>query len=243
MATRWIYTTLLVAGVLAGTAQAQTVQLPTLRVFSVNTTVSVPDRGGLNLGGVDTYRSASVSRGVPGLSGVPGIGPLFGSRSIGSSTTSAGASVTATIIDHHEIDAHLLAEAAARRGEDLRLAPVSDRERRLAAHVAAGMATTTLGGETILAGASLVEIHARRKAVESREFAEMVELFERGLRAEAAGQMGAARCCYATVARRGPHSLKKRARQRLVQINAPRSATETTTPRLAETSHPRLAGK
>jgi hypothetical protein len=59
---------------------AQIIQLPTLRVFNVRTSVSVPDGGIINLGGVNRSASGSISRGVPGLPG-----PLFNNRGIGHS--------------------------------------------------------------------------------------------------------------------------------------------------------------
>ena len=52
-------------------ALAQTVQLPTLQTFSVNTSVLVPDRGQTYLGGITRSRSRSSIRGLPGISGVP----------------------------------------------------------------------------------------------------------------------------------------------------------------------------
>ena len=47
----------------ASSARAQAVQLPTFRYFTVDTTVSVPDRGGAVLGGVSRASSGTTSRG------------------------------------------------------------------------------------------------------------------------------------------------------------------------------------
>ena len=94
---------------------AQVVQLPSFGTFGIGTTVSVPDRGATLLGGVSRGASGSVSRGVPGLSGVPGAGRLFGNRAIGSSRSVSTASVHLTIIDLEELDRETLAEAARRR--------------------------------------------------------------------------------------------------------------------------------
>jgi len=101
----------------ASVAPAQVVQLPTYRVFSVGTSVSVPDGGAAYLGGVTRGAWGSSSRGVPGLSQVPGLNRLFTNRGIGSSVSSSHAYATATIIDHAEMDRMLLSEAGARRGE------------------------------------------------------------------------------------------------------------------------------
>ena len=43
---------------------ATTVQLPSFSIFSVNTTVSVPDSGGMYLGGVNRARDSSTTRGL-----------------------------------------------------------------------------------------------------------------------------------------------------------------------------------
>jgi hypothetical protein len=90
------------------------VQLPTFSLFTVSTTVSVPDGGGVFLGGVNRAASGRVERGVPG---VP-----FRNRGFGSARSASGMHVSATIIDHKEMDEAILAEAAARRGG----APLSD---------------------------------------------------------------------------------------------------------------------
>src|SRR5205085_7321625 len=84
-----------------GPQVASTVQLPTFSSFNVTTTVSVPDRGGMYLGGVDRGVDSTVNR---------GIGPLR-NRGIGSSRTTSNVSVSATIIDNAELDRAVLAEA------------------------------------------------------------------------------------------------------------------------------------
>jgi hypothetical protein len=97
----------LLLGLMATSARAQaptTVQLPTFRFFTVQTTVSVPDRGSASLGGITRSSSSSTWRGVPGLRG---------SRSLASGRDAGGVSVHATIIDHAELDRAVL--AAARR--------------------------------------------------------------------------------------------------------------------------------
>lgn len=94
--------------VMLGTAEAQviqqqTVQLPTFHYFGVSTTVVVPTRGTIPLGGV-TYG---------GMVRTP-------YDKVGSSFERFSAvnqlSLCATVIDHNEIDRALLAEAARRRG-------------------------------------------------------------------------------------------------------------------------------
>src|SRR5438067_1677717 len=83
-----------------------TVQLPTFSFFTVQTTVSVPDGGGMSLGGINRAADGTVTRGMAPLN-----------RGIGSTRGASGVSVHATIIDREEMDKAVLAEAAAKRGE------------------------------------------------------------------------------------------------------------------------------
>src|SRR5437868_10315948 len=93
---------------------ATTVQLPTFSVFTVQTTVSVPDGGGIALGGIDRGVDSTVNRN----SG------LTRNRGIGSSRAASGVSVSATIIDRDEMDRAILAEAAARRSVPIDSSPL-----------------------------------------------------------------------------------------------------------------------
>ena len=90
-------------------AQAQIVMLPTIRVFRINTAVSVPDGGSISLGGVNGYREQSISRG----SGLPG--PLFNNRGISKQTSASNAAVSANVIVMSEYEEAVLAEARRRR--------------------------------------------------------------------------------------------------------------------------------
>ncbi len=82
---------------LASTATAQsvntTVQLPTFRVFNVNTVVSVPDGGTLTIAGGSTS-SSSFSR-------------RRRSRSLSRSVSPVGVSVSPTLIIRSEVEAEL----------------------------------------------------------------------------------------------------------------------------------------
>src|SRR6188508_3046658 len=93
-------------------AFGQVVQLPTFHTFSVGTTVSIPDRGSMTLGGVDRASFGRNEFGVPGLNGVPGAGRLFGNRAIGSQVQSSRVNATATIMDLQELDRAVLDQAA-----------------------------------------------------------------------------------------------------------------------------------
>ncbi|GIW93554.1 MAG: hypothetical protein KatS3mg110_1595 [Pirellulaceae bacterium] len=131
MAGRWNWVLILLAA--GGTFRnglAQVVQLPVYHQFGVSTTVVVPDRGGVVLGGVDRYRAAD-SRFGPRLPLLPG------NRSTGYEVERSVAGVHATILDLQEMDRQLLGEAAqrgrwleatarARQPHDTRLMAASD---------------------------------------------------------------------------------------------------------------------
>ena len=127
-----------VVGLSADLAIAQVVQLPTFQQFSVNTTVSVPDRGAALLGGVNTSRSGSTTRSIPMLGRVPVANRLFQNRSFGRDSSSSQAHVRVTIIDHQELDEALLGQAAAtraRRMQPLVIDPIEAQARFITQHV------------------------------------------------------------------------------------------------------------
>lgn len=85
-------------------ATAQVVQLPSIRQFSYSGSVLVPDQGSTYLGGNASSSIRSRSRGLPGF------GPSPGSQ-FGQAQAASGASLSATIIDHNEIDRQILGES------------------------------------------------------------------------------------------------------------------------------------
>jgi hypothetical protein len=97
--------------------QQQTVQLPTFHYFGVQTTVVVPHRGSIPLGGV-SYGGSTRTR-------FDRVGPNYG---YGQFHETLGLSMSATIIDHDEMDRALLSEAARKRGAkfDVLGRPVDD---------------------------------------------------------------------------------------------------------------------
>lgn len=98
-----------------GFARAQniTVQQPVIGTFGVNTTVSVPDRGGAYLGGVSQRAAARNS-----------FGPLWSGTSWGEAASAQGASVRVWIHDTPTLD-----NAVYQAFENqLRATPAMDRE-------------------------------------------------------------------------------------------------------------------
>ena len=109
---------LLTVSLMVENVSAQVIQLPTLRFFNVNTTVSVPDGGTISLGGVNRSASGSISRGVPLLPG-----PLFNNRGIGSSHGSNQVTASAKIIVLSELEEEVMAEARRRKAVAARTDP------------------------------------------------------------------------------------------------------------------------
>lgn len=213
------------AGLLAGSAgevRAQAVQLPTFRYFGVQTTVSVPDRGGVVLGGVNSAASGSTRR---------GFGP-FANRASGSSIGASTASVHATIIDHREWDEAVLAEAARRRaesGDSLVLgspAPLTPAQQRVASkadylsqHVAtrpASAPSTALEPPPTID--SLAEVRARAAAREQAKLAEAESRLSAAIAAEEAGKLASARGHYEAAMRYGDENVRVIAAARYARI-------------------------
>jgi len=97
----------LASGILASDVNGQfvnrTVQLPTIRNFSIRTVVSVPDGGTTYLGGVSSSAAGQTSRGS--------FGPFrpFANRSSGYNVAGTGSAVSAKILSTREMDEDLTA--------------------------------------------------------------------------------------------------------------------------------------
>jgi len=96
-------------------ADAQiTLQLPQVAVFNVQTVVSAPDGGSAFLGGIGRSSTGAITRGVPGLSNIPGAGRLFRNRAIGRETSNSSARAHVQIFSLQEMEKEVMAEARAR---------------------------------------------------------------------------------------------------------------------------------
>lgn len=212
---------LLVAALTAG-AQGQAVQLPSFRVFTVPTTVLVPDRGSAFNGGI--YRS-SMGRnqsGVPGLGGLPYAGRLFNNVGIGRNDSASTVHTSAYIIDHDEMDRALLAEAARRRGASVDIfgRPVEPLAGDQASGGPAAPAHRIVQNESSDRGAQVAQ--ARSTVVDPsapREHRGSVYL-QRGLAAEGEGKAGVAKIYFQMAAKRGDQSVRQQAAARLAGLNA-----------------------
>ena len=90
---------------LAQNAPAGAVQLPTFGYSTAPTTVSVPDRGGVYMGGIKRSSSGRIESGAPLLP--------FKNRSIGNQTSASSFSVHAFIHDFDAMDEAALSAGAA----------------------------------------------------------------------------------------------------------------------------------
>lgn len=189
-------------------ALGQAVQLPTIQVFSVDTTVSVPDGGGIVLGGVSRAADGSASRGLPLA------GRLGGNRALGSERGHAGMSLHATIIDNHELDQAVLAEAAALRGGK----PVETglaRSLPEPAPVASSSAARTVGVS------SLAALRAQNAAADEAQQEEARAYLAKAEAAAAAGKTAVARSFYLLAHRRATGDLAKQVQSRLAALQQP----------------------
>jgi hypothetical protein len=207
---------------IASHAHAQAVQLPTFRYFGVQTTVSVPDRGGAVLGGVNRASSGSTSR---------GFGP-FRSRGFGSSVGASTASVHATIIDHEELDQATLAEARHLRGaseEPLmlrygRTSPADERIASKADHLSRNVALRDMEAPPMQPTEvveSLADIRARAAARQQAKLSEAAERLAAGIASEEAGKFASARGHYEAAIRLGDDTTRQQASERLAKIALP----------------------
>lgn len=209
---------------------AQTVQLPTFRYSTVGTTVSVPDRGAVHLGGVSRAATASTSRGVPLLGKLPGLGSLARNRGISRTTSASSFSVHATIIDHAELDRQVLAEAARQRlaSGDRMIDPTLDRRASfLSRNVGRSFAPLNApdAHSVVDRAPSVEEIRRRNEAAEEKRSDEASAYYEKGRSALANGKRGAAKVYFNMAARRASGALKVEVEEALAKLSGSPSSS------------------
>ena len=185
---------------------AQVVQLPTFHVFSLHTTVSVPDRGSVYLGSVDRAAMAMASRGVPGLGRLPVVGRPFNQHGIVGTASSTGAQVTATIIDRQKWDAAILQVTAESAPLDSDLARHADfLTRHIARHEHRPRQQDLLTSPD-----SVIEIRRRNQRAAVAYRREAARFYEKARQLESEGKSGVAKIYYGMVACRAAGELKER---------------------------------
>ncbi len=90
------------AGGVGGSGLSAAVQIPTIAIVQINTTVSVPDGGTVLLGGVKALSEGRNMAGVPILNKLPYISRLFRNSGVGRETSSLMMMVTPRIIIQEE---------------------------------------------------------------------------------------------------------------------------------------------
>jgi len=162
-------------------AMAQTIQLPSFNVFSVDTTVLVPDSGWAPLAG---NRRAS--------SGTNSFGGLGRQRATGSDRQVAGAYLTAQVHDMQEIDRAVLRNSGAKRSE--------------AETTARRTAPGQQGAESKLE--SVDALRRRRVVQATAEQHEAALVFDRAREAQAAGKFAVATIYYRSAAKQATGTLR-----------------------------------
>jgi hypothetical protein len=200
-------------GMIAGTAFAQqggqAVQLPTFSMFTVNTTVSVPDQGCTYLGGIKRAAEGRNEFGVPMLGKLPFAGRLFKNVGIGRDVSAGNMHVTARIIIPEEEEAKLgilpstgsLSNITMPRGQAAMLArQVLPRD----PHRGSSWTVEPKPQPTM----SLAEAQSQRAAQKETRVDEATKFFARGQKAEAEGKANVAKIYYQMAARRATGPLK-----------------------------------
>jgi hypothetical protein len=196
---------LLLAACCCSTARGQlagTVQLPSFNIFTVETTVSVPDSGGAYVGGFGRRFSTGARQGPWSRGGGAGAG-------------ASGVHVTTRIIDHAEHDRLTLRGGADDAEQDEFTRKLADADDSTAGRPAEGVAAIR-----------------RRKAAENAAAAaelraEGEEHFRRGLQAESAGRLAGARSHYFLAARKLDGEARREALERLSVVRAALDAPTT----------------
>jgi hypothetical protein len=187
-------------------AAGQTIQLPTLNWFSVNTSVLAPDRGGTYLGGWSRSQESHTQFGTPG-SGVPGLGRLTGNRAWSHRSGGGGTSVHTTVVDHAQWDRAVLAEARRRRsvgeeGPDRFSPALADFSTRISGSVQSDAAAAG----RLPSVAEIQQQHARRRSLQQEE---AKRLLARGLDAQEQGSLVAAKVYFQMAQRRAQGDLER----------------------------------
>jgi hypothetical protein len=177
-------------------ASAQVLQLPSMHTFEVQTSVMVPDSGGMSLAGASRAAMASSTRGVPGW------GPLGRNAASSRIAGASGMMVRATIIDHEELDRRTLGAATGRRATDSR----TDAD---AARISS--ARSAPAGSVAAIKRELAEEEA---AAESRAAAHL----STALKLEREGDVRLARSYYLRAAHTSTGEVKQRALERLASL-------------------------
>jgi hypothetical protein len=233
MQTRSAWLALAMVGMGAAPAWAQpavAVQLPTYSFFGINTTVSVPDRGSVYLGGVNRAQSGLNEARWPLLPFAP-----FRNRGLSTGASAAGASASVYIHDFEAMDPywHGLPSSgpALASGDGPGVAgakrSVPQRSALLGLHSVQPQPPATASRPLVLSPAEL----ARQQPlapVDPQQEAE--NLFALGTEAQSQGNLGAAKVFYEMAARRATGELRTQILARLEVVSPSRQVPRVARP-------------
>lgn len=201
------------------------VQLPTFSFFNTNTTVSVPDRGSVYMGGVKRASTGVNEFGVPLLPFRP-----FRNRSIGQETGSVGTSVSVYIHNFEEMEEALLGGPPSSVAA---MTPRSSGGNRVGLEsLRAGVAPRAAPAAPAPRMETIAGVRAERAQQKMTREQEAADFYGRGQTAEAAGKLNLAKIYYQMAAKRATGSFKAEVLARLEVVKTPgtRLAQGTRTP-------------
>ena len=223
---RWVMGLLVLGFSMVGVkGRTQVIMLPGPRAFSASTSVVVPDRGIVQLGSVNRAREASVTRGVPGLAQLPGVGGLFRNQAIGRDMSTSRAAVTATIIDLRELDRQVLAAAQVRYPspeEIQREKQATFLMRNIARHEVSAPVRIHVRNTESASPVGVEEIRRQNQLAASERAREASHFLEKARELDAQGNVGVARIYYQMAARRTQGPMQQAIMVRLREINLKR---------------------
>ena len=203
---------------------AVAVQLPTYSFFGMSTTVSVPDRGGVYLGGVNRAQSGLSEARSPLLPFAP-----FRNRGLSTGASAAGASVSAYIHDFEAMDPywHGLPSSGSGLASGGGVAGVKRLDGVAGAKRSVPHRSATTSRPLVLTPAEL----ARQQPVAPVDPEQEAEkLFALGSEAQAQGNLGAAKVFYEMAARRASGELRTRILTRLEVVSPSRHVPRVARP-------------
>jgi len=210
----WVPVVLLGVAVSAALGQHSTaVQLPTYSAFNANTTVTVPDRGSVYLGGVKRAASGVNEFGTPLLP--------FRNRSYGGERSASSLWVSVYIHDFEAMDEYLLSQPTPFRASQRRIAagaPGIADSSPPAGRIWQPRPETAAPGPRGPAAMSVAELRAKHLREQQTRAQDALKWFERGRNAEASGKANVARVYYQMAARRATGTLKDQIAVRLEAV-------------------------
>jgi hypothetical protein len=180
------------------------VQLPSYSVFGVSTTVSVPDRGSISLGGVGRSSSGYTAFG-------PALGP--GNRAFGRNTSASSATLHATIHDFDALDRATLDRAARRHR-------LTNSAGSLGMSAHSRLAASRSTADTMPEG-SVADAERRRRSEVAAKQREARDELAHARRAAEQGKTSVAKIFYHNAARRASGPLKETIEREAAELASP----------------------